>query len=118
MIVLLHATKNVAEELRRYGWHFGYYVDEETGLDRGLIDIFKSDDYEDCAERMAYWITELQQEVEQIQDGVVVIRHPNATIDVLRHATDSPVVEISAKTASEAIERLENLTQREHASLL
>ena len=107
-VILLDASKRVVDELRRHGWHPGFYVDETSGIDRGLIDIFENERDEDQSERLAYWIEEVQAETAKIQNGVLVIRHPKANAELLRQATPMRVIEISANSAKDALKQFDS----------
>ncbi len=101
-IVLLHAPRPVAETLRRHGWHIGYWRNPETGLDRGLERIFSPETPEDQRiGELRAWCRELRREA--TRDGKILAAwHPHLTAEMLRQASDDPVIVIEAESAEEA----------------
>lgn len=101
-VVLLHAPKEVAAELRRRGWHTGHWRDPVTDLDNGLRELMTQTG-EARRSRLATLVEVLADEVERIPNGVPVLWHPELSADDLRAVTDRRVVEIRANRAEEAL---------------
>jgi hypothetical protein len=99
-VVLLHAPAAVAADLRRRGWHTGFWRDPVTDLDNGLRLLMGQPDR---ADRLQTLIELLAAEAEGMPGGVPVVWHPEATGELVRAATDRPVVEIRAVDAAEAV---------------
>lgn len=108
-VILLNSDRETASELRRHGWHFGYWLDEESGIDRGLNRIFEHENAEEVVRELSNWIVALQQEAMTIRNGVVVVRHPIATTDVVREATNMQVFEIEENDCKAALECFESM---------
>jgi hypothetical protein len=101
-VVLLHASREVAAELRRRGWHTGHWRDPVTDLDNGLRELM-TQTREARRSRLAVLVEVLTDEVERIPNGVPVLWHPELTADELRTVTDRRVVEIRADRPEEAL---------------
>ena len=101
-LVLLHAPKEVAAELRRCGWHTGHWRDPVTDLDNGLRELVTQTG-EARRSRLAAVVEVLADEVERIPNGVPVLWHPALTADEVRAATDRRVIEIRSNHAEEAL---------------
>lgn len=98
------------EELRRHGWHNGYWRDEESDVDKGLIAIFG--DRLGTAKRrfeLARIISLLQTEAEQIPHGVAVVWHPQLTPELIKDSTDTKVIQIESDRAKDTLEQWENI---------
>jgi hypothetical protein len=100
-MVLLHAPKKVMAELRASaGWHGGNWRDAITDLDNGLRTIFDSGAEPDI-EQLTEWIRVVGREIDA--DGVLVLHHPLATLDIVQQATNRKVKYIKATTAEDAL---------------
>lgn len=111
-VILLHAPQNVVESLRRRGLHTGYNRDPETDIDTGLRDLFAKQDY--SAHDLRRWIDMIQWEVASAEGLTCAIWHPQATLELVKEATEAPVFEISAKTLNEAVAAIEATPKLEH----
>jgi GR25 family glycosyltransferase involved in LPS biosynthesis len=108
LVVLLHAPKSVMGELRMTaGWWGGGWRDSITDVDMGLREIFEGDGHADPVTALSEWITTVSGEVEA--DGILVVYHKDATMEVLKRATDRKIIQIRAETAREALRQFEAL---------
>jgi hypothetical protein len=104
------------EALRGRGFHSGYWRDGATGQDKGLQAIFAASAHpsETSAEFSAAlrkWCQDLQGEADHA-GAVVTVWHPEATEELLRTATDRPVLSIVAETVDEALRQFRGIDQR------
>ena len=103
-VVLLHASRLVVADLRERGWHTGHWRDPVTDLDNGLRMLMLEPDRVD---RLRSLVELIAAEAETIPGGVAVVWHPEATSELVRSATDRPVVEIRAERVEEAVDQLQ-----------
>lgn len=105
-VVLLLAPRQVMEDLRRRGWHFGYQRDPKTGIDVGLPRCF--DPQRTPAQRqasLARWLETVQSEC--VASGTVCgVWHPRATFRAIKEVWCGPAVEITARSVEEAEAKL------------
>lgn len=109
-VIHFKGPRRVMEELRRHGWHNGYWRDEESDVDKGLIAIFG--DRLGTAKRrfeLARIISLLQTEAEQIPHGVAVVWHPQLTPELIKDSTDTKVIQIESDRAKDTLEQWENI---------
>jgi len=105
-VVLLRASKEVAAELRRYGFHSGYDRDQTTDIDKGLQQIFGGPSLPpDAVHRLRGWIEMIQWEVASAEGLVCTVWHPCVSSEMVRQATNARLVEINAETVSDALQQ-------------
>ena len=105
-VIFLHAPKRVMDALRRQGWHNGYWRDEHSGLDNGLIKLCEMvSDKRKKLQGLAGNIRLLQTEAEAIHGGVATIWHPDVDVGMVNRATSSTVVEIASTNVRGAIDQ-------------
>jgi hypothetical protein len=98
--ILFRGPREVLEGMRAYGWHIGHDRDLTTGIDKGLLAVFQSDN---PARKLKDWMNTLQWEAASIEGSTVVVWHPLATAEVCREAWTGPVHEIAAETIEEIL---------------
>jgi len=89
-VVILKCSRCIMEQLRLQGFHTGYFRDEATGIDRGLVEIVAEGL---SRPRLASWLAVIEAEADR--DGMVpTIWHPTAEIDqeCVKQATTRPVL--------------------------
>jgi len=94
-VVILHCPRCVMEQLRLQGFHTGYFRDEATGIDRGLVAIVTEGL---SRQRLASWLSVI--EVDADRDGMVpTIWHPAAEIasDLVKAVTTRPVLTLEGE---------------------
>jgi hypothetical protein len=86
-VLLLHASHSVAVDLRRLGFHFGYWRDENTDIDRGLLEIMGDRDIpsEERVTKLEEWLALLRSEAWSV-GGVVAVWHPEIDRALLEKA--------------------------------
>lgn len=99
-IALVHASAAVVEELRKHGFHGGYWRGDD-GIDNGLRSIY--DEGTNKTGRLGEWIKELRAEAKNF-GGVVMVWHHNATREDLE-AAGASVVEIAATNLQTALDQ-------------
>lgn len=102
-VILFRGPREVLEGMRQHGWHPGYEMDRDTGIEVDLIKAF----------RMGWvglgsWLEYLQWEAAQIENGIVVVYHPQVTLDVCQGASRGPVYEIKADSLEGALHAYRN----------
>jgi hypothetical protein len=102
-IILFKGERKLFEDMREYGWHGGYDRDGETGIDKGLLNLFQS---ENPARKLHDWIVTLQWECASMENSIVVIWHPLATSDIVKGAWQGPIYEIEAETITDCLNKM------------
>lgn len=98
-VIVLHADRAVAGQLRGLGWHTGNWRDPITDQDNGLREwAIKRD-----PERLREIVSLLAREAEGIKGGVATIWHPDATVELVQAVTPLRVVGITAETVEDAL---------------
>jgi hypothetical protein len=94
-VILLRASRPVAEQLQRFGWHGGYSRDRQTGYDSGLKNIVR-EPKQDRPRRLQNWIAMIQREAEDAH-ALCTIWHPEITLEDVRAAHSGPILEIQVE---------------------
>ena len=94
-VILLRASRPVAEQLQRFGWHGGYSRDRQTGYDSGLKDIARQSK-EARPRRLREWIQLVGREADDAY-ALCTIWHPEITIEDVRAAHSGPILEIQVE---------------------
>lgn len=103
-VIHLKAPKHVMEEMRSNGWHNGYWRDEDTGLDKGLLQLWDgTSEIEQRIRGISKVIKVLQSEADAIHNGIAVIWHPQINEELTKAATKSEVIPINVNGAREAL---------------
>lgn len=99
-VLLLRCPRQLLEELHSHGYHPGYWRDRGTGLDNGLIHIFKEVPEGERLHELRKWCDLLCKQADR--DGLIVAAvHPELTADMLRQATTRQVVELEVGSIEE-----------------
>jgi hypothetical protein len=100
-IVILNCPPETAREARKWGFHSGYEIDNRTGIDIGLMGAFHN--ISSKPKLLAEWIEKTQRQVGAMDEAVCTIWHPDATIDVVKRASTSPVYKIDGDNIDELL---------------
>jgi hypothetical protein len=112
-VVLLRASRAVMEILREEGWHSGYSRDEVTGQDNGVRRLFASTtDKASLRASLRDIVHALQEEVQEMESGVVTLWHDQITPDMLK-GKGLQVIEVVAANAHQAKRKLKEMTDGE-----
>lgn len=104
-VVHLKASKQVVDELRSYGWHNGYWRDNESGIDKGLLELYKNTtDVNQRIKGLTTIIGVLQKEADVIHNGVAVIWHPEIDENMVKMSTNVQVISLAANCVREALD--------------
>jgi hypothetical protein len=104
-IVVLRASRPVAEELRKSGWHMGNWRDAISGVDNGLRVIYEGVlTASEKAEKIKEWCRCLREEADH-SGGIVCAWHPAAKASDFE-ILGEPAIEITANNATEAVDLL------------
>lgn len=112
-MILLRSDRQIANRLRSYGLHYGNDRCQKTGRDRGLIAIETSGW---PTEKLNQWANLIVSEASE-RNGVPCLWHdPLPVTKYLAERISRPLIEISAETPEEAIERIPELGAAYRAS--
>ena len=101
-ILLLRADHAIVSELRKYGFHTGYWRDQISDMDNGLRSIAEGDfELSTRCERLRDWCRVLRLEADRF-GGVVIAWHPLITRELF-DAIGETIVEFEASSVEEAI---------------
>ena len=110
-VVILRAPRPVMENLRKQGWHTGYWRDEVSGQDNGVRKLFSARmDKRERQLELQVIARLLDEEVQELPGGIATLWHDEITADMLE-AEDIRVIEITAKDADDAISKLNEATK-------
>lgn len=108
-VVVLKAPRMVMEGLRKKGWHAGFILDQSTGIDQGLAEIFndKSLDLSQRSLRLRDWIVMIQGEAaSMLEPAICTVWHSAVDAEMVRPLIKGKVIEIIANTIDEALNQL------------
>lgn len=114
-VVILRSSRDVMEQLRKRGWHIGYWRDEVTGQDNGVRRLFAST--EDRVARslgLQNIARMLHEEAHLIPGGIATIWHDEASAEMLSVEEIEPI-EIHASTPDDAMAQLKQATETPYA---
>lgn len=108
-ILILDTPREVAEGLREHGVHIGFQRDSQTGIDVGLIEVF------DARKALSDWVSELMWEVASMENTLLGVWHPQATVEMFQSVWRGPVRLLKAETLEEATTQLKAFRGALHA---
>jgi Glycosyltransferase family 25 (LPS biosynthesis protein) len=120
-VIVLQAPQAVMEGLRAHGWHAGFTRDAATGLDKGLLEIFKEPELDagQRANRVKKWIEMIQWEVlSMTEPAICTLWHPEITAEMVRPLVKGAVVEVVAGTVEEALRQVPEEIRRSKPGLV
>jgi hypothetical protein len=101
-VVLLEAPHEVVLEMRAEGFHTGYWRDEATDIDYGLIEVFRSTG-DERTKLFKLWHAVLAEECRR--DGLILtIWHPDATLEFVSSVIPG-IKLIKSETAKDALDQ-------------
>ena len=111
-VVLLRGSREVLEGLRAKGWHPGYWRDDATGLDRGLVEAMSLPPGDRRRRKLAEWVACVATEAAAIPGGVAAAWHPELTAaDLTPAAGGRRIVEVVTESVAEALAVLDEVAR-------
>jgi hypothetical protein len=104
-VVWARVSREVIEGMRGRGFHTGYTRDPRTGIDVGLVDLFRShESTESKAKKLAAWVEMIKREAGAANGATATIWHPQADERVVRLAVpEGLLIEVEGETSEFAI---------------
>ena len=99
-LILLHAPRQVMQDLRPHGFHSGMRRNRE-GLDVGLVEAYAATTPADRKAKLMAWVRCLQQEC--FGGWITTVWHPQARLDDFRGLVTGKLLEITANSVEEAL---------------
>ena len=104
-IIYVAAPTRTLHFLRQYGFHAGFWVDQDTGLDQGLEMLFRAPKLE-WPTRLSQWIEMIARECDESDGLVPAICHPQLTYEMVAQATSREVLVTRGDNAAQIIAAL------------